>query len=767
MRERVRGVVTRWPRAIIALALLITAGFSALMADMTVVDAGGVENETTEITAEIEEQFDDQQSVVQILVTSDSDVRSVEALEASTSIREAIEEDSAAADTLAETEGYEPVVGFLDGVEFSTEAIAADPSSLSESDVVDFYEDAQDQLPQEAGELVESLLGNGEPPTSGLMVVFQDTTGLDDDQIIAQQREIIERIESVDVPSSIEVEAFSFELMLGDQEVGAEVGRLFTIALGLILVVLAGIYWIRPQAGQRGRIIRRTLADVLLTLAVIMMAVLWMYGIGVLLGPGYLDVIGPFSPEIDVVPILLVSLGVDFGIHLLARYRDELGVSASPDPAYHRAARTVGVTLAVATGATAIGFLTNITSPVNFMQTLGVLAAAGTVAAFVLSLTFLAASRVLLDRRAERKQRLPASRLSTQGDRLLPRLSAKAGWLPERAPVFTVLVALLLTTAGGYGFTQMDTRYALTDFVPQDAAELVTYEQIEDDFDGGFAEVTEVLLRGDLDSPEAEDALEESLENVMEVDTVEMLQGEPEVQESSGDPDRGLVSLRTNAGLSGALELASDLETAFGPLTDLDVEVQPASIEIAQAETSDDIGETQAQSLAIALGAAMLLLLAYYTALRRRPALGIIAMVPVAMVLAWTFGMMSLTDIPLNPVTATLAALSIGIAVPFAIHITSRFLEERESHDSPMGALRTTLSRTGGALAGTAVTTVLGFGVLMTSTLVPFQQLGYVIVYVIAFSMIASLLVLPSLLALWNRWDQRKDKDREPSRSPS
>lgn len=35
---------------------------------------------------------------------------------------------------------------------------------------------------------------------------------------------------------------------------------------------------------------------------------------------------------------------------------------------------------------------------------------------------------------------------------------------------------------------------------------------------------------------------------------------------------------------------------------------------------------------------------------------------------------MALTGIPLNPVTATLAALSIGIGVPFTIHVTSRFL---------------------------------------------------------------------------------------------
>jgi uncharacterized protein len=98
-----------------------------------------------------------------------------------------------------------------------------------------------------------------------------------------------------------------------------------------------------------------------------------------------------------------------------------------------------------------------------------------------------------------------------------------------------------------------------------------------------------------------------------------------------------------------------------------------------QAGIGEDIEDSQITSLLIALGAAMLLLVAYYGfTVRRpgdrgphRPARG---PGPRAHVRGdgRDFG------IPLNPVTATLAALSIGIGVPFTIHVTSRFLEERE-----------------------------------------------------------------------------------------
>ena len=69
--------------------------------------------------------------------------------------------------------------------------------------------------------------------------------------------------------------------------------------------------------------------------------------------------------------------------------------------------------------------------------------------------------------------------------------------------------------------------------------------------------------------------------------------------------------------------------------------------------------------------------------------------------------------------------------------------------------MRSTMRHTGGALAGSALTTMAGFGVLMTASLVPFRQMGQVTVYAIGLSLAASVLVLPSMLALWDRYHRR------------
>ena len=104
---------------------------------------------------------------------------------------------------------------------------------------------------------------------------------------------------------------------------------------------------------------------------------------------------------------------------------------------------------------------------------------------------------------------------------------------------------------------------------------------------------------------------------------------------------------------------------------------------------------------------------------------------------------------------ATLAALAIGIGVPYTIHLARRFEEERTEMDNLEEAIRSTTTHTGGALAGSAFTTMAGFGILVTSSLVPFRQMGQVTVFAIGLALVASILVLPSMLVLWERWHRR------------
>jgi uncharacterized protein len=807
--------VSRRPGVILVVVLLVSGMLGFFNGQAVSDDGVAVENELTVAQDRLAEEFGDRQSVLQVVVerSDGGDVRSADALATTLAIQQAITTAEVAA-TLIDEGQQPPVASFLGGAELAVTMGGLDPATLDDEQVRALQEQALAELPPQVAALFGGLLGDGDPPTAGLVLVFQDTEGLDDEAALAQQRDLAAVVAAVDTPATISVAPFSFGLLLTGSDIGPEIGRLFGTALLIILVVLAFVYWLKPEAGQRRRIGRRTAADVGLTLAVIVLAVVWMQGIGVLLGPDYLGLIGYFSPQTQIVPILIVGLGVDFAIHLLARYRPELGGSGDPARALTASFRTVGITLLLCTAATAIGFLTNLASPVDFLATLGVLAAAGIVAAFVLTLTFLPAVRLLLDRRAVRLGRLSQAALRSQREATLPRLVGRTSWLAERVPVPTLVVATLLVVLGGYGFTQLDSEFELTDFVPKDAPGLATFETLTTAFGGGFEESTEVLLTGELATAEAHNAFVAAVGGIGEVEGVETLGDVPDAtsivsvlgqafgdeslapqlgqagvqQDLTVTPDTdvealyvllleevpaasdvlarsdggwlGRVELRTSAGQGGAAQLERDLQAAFAPVGDAGVTATPTSAQIVQARIGEDIEDSQIVSLLIALGAAMALLVLHYTVTERRPLIGVITVLPVGLVLALTFGTMALTGIPLNPVTATLAALSIGIGVPFTIHVTSRFLEEREVPYDGQTAMRRTMASTGGALVGSALTTAIGFGVLVTSTLVPFEQLGYVIVYAIAYSVVASILVLPSMLALWDRWDRSRDRRR-------
>lgn len=113
---------------------------------------------------------------------------------------------------------------------------------------------------------------------------------------------------------------------------------------------------------------------------------------------------------------------------------------------------------------------------------------------------------------------------------------------------------------------------------------------------------------------------------------------------------------------------------------------------------------------------------------------------------------MYLLGIPFNVMTGTITSLTIGLGVAYNVHMTERFLLERERGNGLWSALDRSVRGTGGALLGSAATTVGGFGVLVFAILPPLQQCGLITGLTIVYAFLASVFVLPSLLAVWTRY---------------
>lgn len=77
-----------------------------------------------------------------------------------------------------------------------------------------------------------------------------------------------------------------------------------------------------------------------------------------------------------------------------------------------------------------------------------------------------------------------------------------------------------------------------------------------------------------------------------------------------------------------------------------------------------------------------------------------------------------------------------------------------EHGKSLIDATTTTLSTTGSALIGSALTTALAFAVLLLSPQLPFQQFGLVTGITILYALIASIVVVPPMLIVWAAYHQ-------------
>ena len=171
--------------------------------------------------------------------------------------------------------------------------------------------------------------------------------------------------------------------------------------------------------------------------------------------------------------------------------------------------------------------------------------------------------------------------------------------------------------------------------------------------------------------------------------------------------------------------------------------------EVSNVEITESMTSSQTGSIIATVLAALLILILFFGITEFRPMLAVIAVLPIVLVLLWILGTMAILGIPYNVVTALITALSIGIGVDYTIHVIHRFTEELEHGHGLTEATHRTLNTTGSALVGSALTTALGFSVLLLSPLVPFQQFGLVTAIVIVYALVVSVTVVPPMLVVW------------------
>ena len=850
------SAATKRPVITILVVLLLTGffGYMATQAEELSTSFGG-ELDTPEIQAQskLGDYFASSggQSVFQVIMTGD-DVLTVDGYKAWLEIQQVVAQ-SEISKYLISQPGQGAVQGFFGPIDF---ARAFNPmfniDQMNDEQFKQAYKGASAQMPPEFQAFASALLSENYDSenvtsTAGLAIITIDSAriaedfGGSDGAFIEQPRMEVQLSEELNEIGSnyesIKVSGFSFGLLLGNDgdDFLEEIGVLFGKAFLIILGVLAYIFFIRPRKGYGFfKSSRRTISDLLLSLGTILLSIGWMQGMGALLGPGFLNVIGAPNQISQIAPILLIGLGVDYAIHFTGRYREELGDGASVKESTTNTLSSVGIALTLATLATIVGFLSNVVSPLPEFKDFGITVSFGILFALLLVMTFVPAIRSLLDKRAETKESISREAFSSSGESVLNKVAGASSIIPRKLKVISIALLVGVSSYGYVSFSNLDTVFNFTDFLPEDDPVVATLSVLTDEFGGGFGETTTVLLEGqDLATPEIHNAIIVAINDLADAENIVVF-GENVANESviaslgamlapqdaipgtppqapnmelisglmsygvelmsgeglsalkisaNGDVD-GLykslitmdpatfggtlylddnevftaqqIKITTSAGSEGSRQLTEDIYTAFQPVIDLGVDVAATNDSIVTNSVSDLISASQFQSLIFAILSSMFFLIIYYWIDLKRPFLGVVTIFPVIAIVMGTYLGMNLLDIPLNPVTATLTGIAIGIGVPFVIHVTNRFREALSNDSNPVSAITTTLKTTGGSLFGSAFTTMAGFGILTTSTLKPFQQMGQVVLVSIGFALVASILILPTLLVLWANYHNKK-----------
>ena len=574
--------------------------------------------------------------------------------------------------------------------------------------------------------------------------------------------------------------------------------------VGLALVLIAGLILL----------FLRTFSDLLLTLAGLVFSIMWIVGAEGWLGPNGLGWIGPPSSLTVMVPIIVISLTVDYAIQAVSHYRERRADGEPVIQAVRTGLRNVTIPLALAAVTTIASFLATLFSPIGVIGDFGIVAGLGVALSLIVMLTLVPAGRTIIDRRRESRGKLKPPRLVSDALPGIGRVAEVLGAGVARRPAPYLIAMLGVTIWLGFEATGLKSEFSIRDILPRGGTVLNDMETLEAAV-GGSTELASVLLKAEatetrtlLNVQDLEAAFEDErrrppaaagpLEPTYESLARDWIHDSTDPADNY-DPELAALFEEASAGVQldpalmqefldrlGARDPAlarvlvnnpdgtDAILLQFPTYTDDpgataviqedikalwsgdDQAITATSTSILSVTVTDQITSRQTEAISTTIAVALSILAIFFWVTLRRPTLGLIAVGPIVLVLIWVLGTMALLDIPYTLITSIITALSIGIGVDYTIHVIHRYREEFSHVRNPEKAAIRTLATTGSALLGSALTTALGFGVLVFSPLAGTQQFGVTAAITIAYSLLVAILVVPPAMTVWGAYENMR-----------
>jgi uncharacterized protein len=631
------------------------------------------------------------------------------------------------------------------------------------------------------------ILVSGDERSVAVLVEFKDDPrGFQ--SIMAKVKPIVD----AERDPSVRIATGGLPVMLGTMEVYSQrMGFLLPIAM----VLIAAVLWFAFRSVQ----------GLALPMLTAILAVLWSLGIMSL-----------FRVPLDVfnatTPVLILAVAAGHAVQILKRYYEEFErqiILAPNDP--REANRTaviesltrVGPVMLTAGSVAALGFLSLMIFEISSVRTFGIMAACGILSSLVLELSLIPAMRSVM--------RPPKTVKRKQGPRVLERaMAALAGVVTGPRAAWVVLVAIAVMGVSAAGATHLRYAESLKEWFFDSLPLIQDDNHLNRSFAGTntFYVLVESKTPGRMQDPDvlrAIDAMQKHLQQDPNVGRslsiadfvrrMNMAMHADDPRYDSIPDDRDLTAqylfLYSNSGDPGDFDTYVDYDyrhaniRAFlkehdtAKLQHLVTELKAYVAKNFPADVAVSFGGSVAQGTAIfeIVGRAKLLNMLQVAAVFfvlvsivfRSVVAGILVLVPLAMTVAFNFGLMGWSGIPYNINNSITAAMAVGIGADYVIYLLFRLREENAGDREPVEAMRRTLVTAGSAIVFVAVAVAAGYSVLLLS--IGFWNhiwMGILISTAMITSAAAAVTVVP-VLVNWLRpaFIYRRTQALIPSASPA
>lgn len=582
---------------------------------------------------------------------------------------------------------------------------------------------------------------------------------------------------------------------------GKEIGTLTSAALLLLAVIL----WFNF----------RSVRDTAFVTSLTVLAILATYGLS-----GWLQFFGVnmvFNAAMNSIPVLLLAIGVDYGLHVVIRIREELNLIDSKDDieratlkdfsyearqvAVRRGTVLTSIALVIAIFTDMVGFLSFRFSSLSFLQVFGTVIAIGLFLVYLLSITALPALMLMFPPKKLKLEKASSIEIGPIAN-WLARLSA--------TPLKVGVIAVVLLAPMFIGFQQLEVGFDQRDQFDEDVPVVGDFLLLSDEFQNSRSPLY-VVVDVEVFTPDgyaawlaAEQVLLESSDVSGAPSGLWNLLAEAQVRDSTLN---GLMNQLDDTNQSTwdelaaymletpeGRELSSSVLASDGQQTVLSFQAETldwqATIDLNQrmidslesaeeglegdanlrvggrslilAQTTSDVADSAIMSTGI-VAVVILMMLVGIHSVRQRDVVqgmsrGFVSWIPLMMVVVWVYGLMGFTGYQINSQTVTIGALSLGLGVDYAVHFSIRLEEEVEHNPfaDPHHWVANASATTGRAMWMAALTTAGGFAVLNLSSLLPLRLFGQAFVVAIALALLSSLVILPAFYARFLKTDAQR-----------